>query len=915
MSDTDINPMGSFYASIIKILDNLTIKYTSKAEEFETTEIRQKADEYLDVINGVDNFFTYIDYTEEDFNTVGLYNYEIRKLALSGKTEAIPERFREPLLSLKRQRILDEFEEKNNYYRCLNGFPDVEDQHYFYVTEKIAKEYDIDINIPIHLIQDYYNKKQDGLGDFYVSALDGIGFMNDVIELNPDKEYLKYIGVNRIDLNTSRKAKNFQVLQLKSCIIKQNIIDHFLMVYEQCREYFVKTVYIREYRSFIDYYDNFIAMSIMIMTIQQMVMKQISLGIKRDFFDIFAVKALYEAYDIPCNLNIDDETQSTIVQNINLMIQNKATNKVIYDIASLLGFSNINVYKYYLSKQRKFDIYGVPVVKTTQKFNSDTGELETVPDYEAMYELYFQKCELKEQDFIHSFMDSSNKASYKEVTTDDPFWIEDDNLYNKIWQSQFNFVESKYLSIGISYSMTDIMFENVLLIKLLLQKGGEMEDVQIILPRILGNISIPIFDVIVLLVCLTSCFHNLYGEIITIPTQVIDVLDYMQNIEETDMLVDTFAFDFDYFSPKNEESAKQIENMKNILGEDDYKKFLSYISVLSFENSATASQKIETINAMYENIKGLSKFLNYQMTQTDDRETYTCLKTMYNAVFYSKELRECFTITGEYTGIERTAWTYFEFLYYRNRKLYNAIFDFDLERSYNEYISDKGDELDDDFDLDTYTYLVEEGSIKPRYDILRLNNDDEDTKNEKIYYYMNHIIASLGTIINDVNYMYLLNGTNTPLEELLIKLVRFFKSYTVDMISLDSLFIFDVRAENMFRLFDEIFHIRKVIAPNDWLHMPYDDAVHLFQTYIIEMSKMDIHDKLYHEAYLILDNMWGVYNSVRLQDNVSKVDKQISSDTILNFSDLVHTTISEQVLKDNTLHLRDSVTLKWDDTD
>ena len=59
----------------------------------------------------------------------------------------------------------------------------------------------------------------------------------------------------------------------------------------------------------------------MVMTFNTMIMKQIPLGIKRQFYDKAAVVALYEAYNVPFNIAIDDDKQSNLIQNLNLLIQ------------------------------------------------------------------------------------------------------------------------------------------------------------------------------------------------------------------------------------------------------------------------------------------------------------------------------------------------------------------------------------------------------------------------------------------------------------------------------------------------------------------------------------------------------------------------------------------------------------------
>ena len=66
------------------------------------------------------------------------------------------------------------------------------------------------------------------------------------------------------------------------------------------------------------------------------------------------------------------------------------------------------------------------------------------------------------------------------------------------------------------------------------------------LPKITGEIKIPIFDCIIALICLTSAKHDLTGEILSLPTDILSYLDYMTNVDASeDYLVDTFSFNFD----------------------------------------------------------------------------------------------------------------------------------------------------------------------------------------------------------------------------------------------------------------------------------------------------------------------------------------------------------------------------------
>mgnify|MGYP004570351275 CR=1 FL=1 len=825
MGLNNMNPMANIYKDFIKILQTMTIKYSYLAEENETFETKKLADGWIEAKQKKDNFYTYRDYSKQELDAVGIIDYKIISKVLQGEIDSVPEDKREALLLLRRQRVLDRFEEQNEYYRMLNGYPPIKTKpnKMHYVPKEIAKAYNIEKSVPIHKLQDYYNKIKDGEGDRIINLIDGLGIIKNLKKTHPDETYLNYLGSNRIDLIKARRAKNFEILSLDKVNIKSNVFDAFTDMYGKCRDYFVNTVFVNTFRSFFDYYDNFIAMCIMVMTMQQLIMKQIPFEVERNFFDVYAVQMLYDAYNIPYDLDIDEETQNNIVRNLNLIIQNKATDKVIYDIGKILGFNNLKVYKYFLGKEHRYDIYGVPIFKYKEQFNNDTGEVETVPDYEAMYDIYFEKEELKNNDFIQTFNSKINRVEYEDVTTGDPFWWEDQNLYHRKWDVDYNFVETKYLSLGLSYSMTDIIFENIILLKLLISQESKISDITLSVPKILDGVNVPIFDLVILLICLVAKKHNLTGEIISIPTQVINVLDYLQNTEGgEEYLVDTFSFNFDYLL--SEEGIKETNKLKDMLGEEDAKLFTSYISVLSIDSNADPSTKIKTLNLMYENIKKLNAFLQLKMTACADKEMYYCIKTLQRAIFYSKEVKSVFTITGKTTGFKRTAFNYFEYLHFKNPKLYSAIFKFNEEDAYKEYCEVYPDK---NITYEEFLSRLEKGLIQVSYDNLRIDEMSGNAKisEETIYYYINHIISRFKTIINKINFLYMENDAAVPLQELLVKLVKFAKSFTVDMLDLDIIYICDMKDQNMIRLIDVPWYINKLIAPNDRINLSHSDIV------------------------------------------------------------------------------------------
>jgi hypothetical protein len=863
-------------------------------------------------------------------------------------------------------------------------------------------------------------------------------------------------------------------------------------------------------------------------------------------------------------------------------------------------------------------------------------------------------------------------VEYKDITVPDPYWYEDSKLFNMVWETEYNFVESKYLGLAISYSLTEMMFDNILLVKMILEKEKELQDIRVTLLKITGSLEVPVFDVIILLICLTAAKHNLTGEIVSIPTQVTDVLDYMSNIEDDDdnpYLVDSFGFDFDFFlkphyeysiewnkksfrvvnddfepfdplkmvhksdvvedipsislyrltnftdkegymivpdnpneeyippQPKPdkyykwildeinvdddefrcfiftgdkklfltgklsfdregaidfyidkdtmevingfgyrdgklselffgctdwwvtiavpleseedygfyihelpvwirayiEKSVKilsslysryygesstsaddvfcyntdeyvyggesstattdtlddidyllyklnkinvwcpvgdnydllgvindyhmgaidenqvdsdeaiieelklsvkytpiithtektisesevvddlpwirnykivaektentltvvddfipdkdfdpstmikysvistlykgvsvgdylahslyknpiyvadkyvyvidQTDRVEQLLGEDG-PKFREYINTLSVNSSASIKEKQKAFNKIYSNIKSLYKLINYKLTEVKDLDTYRHLKTFYKTIYYSREMKKTFSIRDTETGDElRTAFNYFEYLHQLNPLLYNAVFDFDLEREYSKYLSTeeqykrylKENHLTEDdlsfnsyknkvasgeiLELDSNTYPYDEfkndvntGTVRVKYNTLKESViDNVSVKDERIYYLANHCISRLAVVVEDLNSIYMLGDSNSPLRDLLLKLIRFFKSFTVDIVSLDTIYVADLKPDNMLRLFENIHSMNSFKKIKERFNLPFSDIVDIHEWVRLKDDYLNIRDRFLYDLYIIFDhrNPYGTVDYNRFKN-------------------------------------------------
>lgn len=793
----------------------MTIKYSVKAEEYETFTIKSKADRYINALMCKDNYFMYDDYLESDFNQAGITDTD-QILAYQSDRFSVPSELQSKLLVARREREVSEYVEQNNYYRMLNGYPDLEDTEYFYVTESISEEYDIPIDMPIHEIGDK-------LGNYYINALQGIGFINNLKAEYPEKKYLNYLGSNRISIQYARTAKNFSILSIQQENVMESTYREFVRCYEKARIYFMSTCYVYQYRTVIPYYDNFIGLCIFVMAIQQVSMRSIKNATDREFYDEYMVQLLYETYGVPYFSRVDETTQKLIVQNLNLLVQNKATNKVILDIASLLGFNDINIYQYYLIKKRKFESNGRPVIKKKQQVNTNTGKVEEVYDLEAMNSVYFQKVDIRDENVKDSLSDTLKRVEYHDITYYDPMWWEDDELHNEIWKTQYNYMETKYMGITTPYRLTELLFQSILLLKVIMEKQPDLYTVTIQLPKITSkDISLPM--VVVLFFALMSKKYGMSGQILTLPSKLIHILEINdQEINKETDPIEVLQFNFDAFSPKNlketvsilekhlsrrkyrvvnghdvdlkedgtQDSFAPTHKVQFTVETEDLEELYRYISDLTIPNADTET-KVKALNKIYENMEALYYFLSYQISVTNDPEEYYALKTFYDTAFYSKETAEAFKVTDE-DGVERTADTFLEYLYYNDKDLYEFV-----------------------------------------------NDVDKD----KIYTYIDHIIYKMEALVNNVGYLYILNDGFSPLMELLQILVVFFKSYTIDFVDMTSLMIIDWDLENTVRFFSDPKHISKVDQIEDRFGKDFMDVLNSY------LCRYRIEDRLALSDYI-----------------------------------------------------------------
>lgn len=407
----------------------------------------------------------------------------------------------------------------------------------------------------------------------------------------------------------------------------------------------MSTIYNKEFGKSYDLYDNFIAMMIMVFTMQRIVSNAFKYGIESDFYDMGSIQMMFNAYNVPFMSKVPMQYQRILVRNLNNLLRYKATDKVLYDICSLLGFERIKIYEYYLIKQHKLDINDKPVFFYKEVDNGD-GTTSIVEDREKMFSLFFQSVELNERNKALALANTTNVMDYNQVVIEDPYWWhEDEELKNYIYESEFNFVETKFLSMNIMYKMTEMLFEVIYVFHMLLDKKNDLNVVSIELPQLFTRKQINLFDVTILLCALLAKKNGLRGEIISTPSKTLAILGF------------NFKEDFDKIK-------EFLDANKNLIDSDRIWKYIQNLRIFTPQD----------VNNLYVNIRELNDFLVERLGAAQNIDEYRAYQKLFQALMITTHTEALFKKSDG-----TIAETFLEYLQDHDEEMANFVMEVDIE--------------------------------------------------------------------------------------------------------------------------------------------------------------------------------------------------------------------------------------------
>lgn len=684
--------------------------------------------------------------------------------------------------------------------------------------------------------------------------LESRGVLNAFKAAYPNTPYLNYISATAsVDLLVARHAQPFSIIRINKQVVPEGFLNQFTTIYNQCREYFSIVIYNQDLAGEYKYYDNFIGLSIMVMTIQRVIAESFKSGIQRDFYDWDFIQKMYKLYKIPFTETLPMEYHITILKNLNNLLRYKSTDKVLYNLIDLLGYQHLNVYRYFLIREQKLDENEKPRFFYKLDSNGDFiydeyGKPEI--DYDKTFDIYFQAIDIAEPNVLLSLNDVANRYEYEDVINSDPYWQDDGDLEyikngiginpewmrgkellkdidkednsKKTYDAAYNYVETKYIGLSTLYDMTEVFFEFMYAYSMVLNKKEEIDrfsDVFITLPKLdNSNSEFSIVDTVIFTMSLMMKLRYVDIDntpIPTTPSQVSGI--YKMNFNEENL---------NRISELVQNKTDAILGNTVSRNNDVYKYQINSayftdnsIRDIPYENTEKIVANTYGFNFSEESIKIASDIISADSSISRDIKDYfeDGLK-----IESSEDINKLFAALKEYktflTNKISNATSVSEYNFYK--AIYNVTM-------ISEVQSDTFTYKDADNNTISHTYGSYMSTEQPiLYGIL--NNIQYDDITTAIEHVFGQIKKALGESIFE--YDYVVTGDLSPVLRALVSLITFFKSYTVDLASYNIIFMLDSKIENRIRQYEQIKHQIKKVVYNDTLNGLYSDSTSIRQT-------------------------------------------------------------------------------------
>lgn len=622
--------LQSLYKDLVLIASGIVVKRYDLARSYETAETAAAFELYNACINGSRYFLNFPSF---EISILEKYLTPSQVYACSIDPNKIPERYRIAIVEEQAQYIINTYEEKNEYYRMLAGLPRLDDVNYIYIMD----QEDIPSDIPIHEMTNYQ-----------IAKLESRGIIEKLKNENPDMEYLKYLGINKIDIITARLARPFEILRL-GAPVNDRTIDIFEREYYGARRYVMATIYNRALLTTTELYDPVIGMMILTLAIRNTLVPDENTYLSFEeildaILDSYGMLKYFERFPYIY--------KRKLVMAMDKLLSIKGTDGVILDICQLFQGTNFTANRYYLMKTNVKNSDGT-IQFTGDVDSSGLHTLDPVVDQN----LAFLKSTIRAREMKY---DQDTWTDYHQVARNDYLWQLTEQEYKDLHSERFNLWMSKYLNIQAAYDVSTSTFEVCYFLNLLLQSGENLKNAKIVNQYASGG-SCDIYTATVFMLDIMARRSGFDGNIIYEPKHIAEIL----------------RFDFSEIEDELEDIRKSYEGLIDVDDNTDlvYGSYAdaSYVPHRELKKPNAVSNRLNTIETYVAN-RDLYDAILHEMHYTIDIRRYEALAKMKECMYISAmEKKDFMMSSGE------AAHTYHEMLMDIDPKLAQKIDSYDKE--------------------------------------------------------------------------------------------------------------------------------------------------------------------------------------------------------------------------------------------
>lgn len=603
---------------IYTMMKECVVKKQSDFDKYETIDMTKEYELYKLCYYAMDTIVSH-KYTTDELTSFGIpiddankyiNNKYLMETSLDNNTINM-------ILSYKRNKILTTYVEKNEYVRKLAGLPPL----------------DITVDIKLNEFLSSLDISQIRL-DVPIQNLNALEIervykLNNTMDLIYEKypyEFIKYLH-RKSDIITIRDTQEYGLIRCGHYLVDSEYEEMFEEIYSKNLNYFKYVLRNTFYESQFVNYDILCILYLIFSTGSQTAIRashEIISFDDKEFITAYLNSNGIDYIELPQSL------MSKFIEQLSLLISLKGSKQCLLNIKDIFDVNSI--YRYVLKKNVKLTEYD-----------------ENTPNSNK-YDISFVRVPLEEKN-IRKVFENEEYISYTDMVADDPLWgVGDDNLYNQLIETEFNYLETKYISIENMMEITKNTYQYTSLYRYILNNPQLTYDYKFTYKR--GNwFEMDVFDAFLYLSLLIIKSRG-YQDILP---DTIGNISYVMGLSaiDTSHLLWKFTKMF-----KSEEFRNTPYYMKSM---SEVKDVYSFMDV--FVNNKKALDIMDKI-----------------LETTTDYEEYSFIKTIKDSMVISKTLPEIYN-----DGNGNTFTTYEGYLKFKNSELGKVIDALSIEDNITSY--------------------------------------------------------------------------------------------------------------------------------------------------------------------------------------------------------------------------------------